>query len=290
MATSSDLPVLANKLFHSYIAPNLGTRGSTPNTAKDFVVTIWIALAILAVRLPYERVLLPRIRKSLEGARGPAAGKAAFQVMDNIWIAFFSGTLSAFAWYATVAHNGGCMPWHPTACFRGWPDHPTTMEQRLFMILAFAYYLYELIGTAVGVGTRLKTDMIAHHVATMALDLIAYETNLIRMSVMWQALFDISNPILHTAKALHASGVKALEPVKWAAFNLFALSFLVCRVLAGPVSILWPSFTVAPTVLPVSYCYTCWGLILFVYVLQLVWFYKIVQIAVQGDKAADKED
>lgn len=49
------------------------------------------------------------------------------------------------------------MPWHPTACFRGWPDHPTTMEQRLFMILAFAYYLYELIGTAVGVGTRLKT-------------------------------------------------------------------------------------------------------------------------------------
>ncbi len=60
--------------------------------------------------------------------------------------------------------------------------------------------------------------------------------------------------------------------------------------LAGPVSIVWPSFTVAPTVLPASYCYTCWGLILFVYGLQLVWFYKIVQIAVQGDKAADKDD
>ncbi len=62
----------------------------------------------------------------------------------------------------------------------------------------------------------------------------------------------------------------------------------VCRVLAGPVSILWPSFTVAPTVLPASYCYSCWCLMVFVYVLQLVWFYKIVQIAVQGDKAAPK--
>lgn len=105
--------MLANKLFHSYIAPNLGTRGSTPNTAKDFVVTIWIALAILAVRLPYERVLLPRIRKSLEGARGPAAGKAAFQVMDNIWIAFFSGTLSAFAWCALGRPGSPVAPSRP---------------------------------------------------------------------------------------------------------------------------------------------------------------------------------
>ncbi len=47
------------------------------------------------------------------------------------------------------------------------------------------------------------------------------------MAVMWQALFDVSSPILHTAKALHASGIKALAPAKWAAFNLFALSFLV---------------------------------------------------------------
>lgn len=113
MATSSDLTVLARKLFHSYIAPNLGTRGSTPNTAKDFVVTIWIALAILAVRLAYERVLLPRVRKSLEGARGPAAAKAAFQVMDNIWIAFFSGTLSVFAWYALGCRGALAAPTAP---------------------------------------------------------------------------------------------------------------------------------------------------------------------------------
>ena len=70
----------------------------------------------------------------------------------------------------------------------------------------------------------------------------------------------------------------------------FALSFLVCRVLAGPYSILWPSFTVAPQWLTPAICYPCWALMVFVYVLQLIWFYKIVEIARKGDKAAEKED
>jgi hypothetical protein len=47
-----------------------------------------------------------------------------------------------------------------------------------------------------------------------------YVTNITRMQVMWQALFDISNPILHTAKALNASGVKAVKSVKWVVFIL----------------------------------------------------------------------
>ncbi len=110
------------------------------------------------------------------------------------------------------------------------------------------------------------------------------------MSVMWQALFDVSNPILHSAKALHASGVKQLEGVKWALFNLFAASFLVCRVIMGPIAILWPSFTIATEVLPASYCHTCWGLEIFVYLLQLVWFYRIVEIATKGDQEAEKVD
>ena len=47
-----------------------------------------------------------------------------------------------------------------------------------------------------------------------------YVTNIIRMQVTWQALFDISNPILHTAKALNASGVKAVARLKWGVFIL----------------------------------------------------------------------
>lgn len=114
-----------------------------------------------------------------------------------------------------------------------------------------------MMGMALGVGTKLKTDMVAHHIATMALIVIAYCTNIHAMCVMWQALFDISNPILHAAKALHTSGVKSLEPVKWFCFNLFGLSFLVFRVLAGPYSIIYPSFVYTVGEMPSACACAC---------------------------------
>ncbi|EFJ50881.1 hypothetical protein VOLCADRAFT_88264 [Volvox carteri f. nagariensis] len=271
-------------LLHAYIVPNLATPGSKPNLI-DFGVTIWIALVLLAVRLAYERAVIPGFKRYLERVKGPGGGKPAFQVLDNIWIATFAGSLAGFAWWVTVTDNGGCTPWSTTACFAGWPDHPVALGQRWYMVLAFAYYLYELFGTVLGVGTKLKADMVAHHVATMALIMIAYHVNLKRMSVMWQALFDISNPILHIAKGLHAASIRQLGGLKWLLFNLFAVTFLVCRVIMGPIAILWPSFTIAKEVLPASYCYTCWGLEVFVYLLQLIWFAKIVEIAVKGDKS-----
>ncbi|KAG2445642.1 hypothetical protein HXX76_000252 [Chlamydomonas incerta] len=280
---------LLKRALHDFIAPNILQPHSTPSL-EDFVVTIWIAAAILIVRIIFERAVIPGFRAYLERIKGPGQGKAAFAILDNLWIATFAGGLTGFAWWVTVYQNGGCTPWSTWDCFGHWPNHPVMLSQRWYMVLSFAYYLYELVGTVLGCGTKLKLDMVAHHIATMTLTILAYTTNLKRMSVMWQALFDISNPILHTAKALHASGVKALEPVKWAMFNLFALSFLVCRVLAGPYSILWPSFTVAPQWLTPAICYPCWALMVFVYILQLIWFYKIVEIARKGDKAAEKED
>lgn len=267
------------------LAPNILVPGSKTHLI-DFVVSFPIALVLLLLRVVAEKTILPRVRKAL----GKHKAKAAFQVFDNAWIAAFAGGLTAFAWYVTIKVNGDCTPWAADNCFLQWPNHPLVLPQRWYMILAFAYYLYELIGLVVGVGTKLKGDMIAHHIVTMALILIAYEVNLIRMSVMWQALFDLSNPILHTAKGLHALALPPLETLKWLMFNLFALTFLTCRVLAGPYSILWPSFTTAVTVLPMSYCYTCWGLMVFVYLLQLVWFYKIVQIAVKGEAAVPKQE
>ncbi|KAG2445646.1 hypothetical protein HXX76_000256 [Chlamydomonas incerta] len=217
-----------------------------------------------------------------------AVHKRAAATADSMWIAALNLALVLGAWYVIATHNGGCTPWSTWDCFGNWPNHPVVMSQRWYIVLSFAYYLYELVGTALGCGTKLKNDMVAHHIATMTLLMLGYVTNITRMQVMWQALFDISNPILHTAKALNASGVKAVANVKWAVFILFAMSFFVCRVVLGPCSIIWPSFTVAPQWLPPSLCYPCWALMVFVYILQLIWFYKIVEIAVKGDKAVRK--
>lgn len=74
--------------------------------------------------------------------------------------------------YTTVFSNSGCTPWATHSCFAGWPAHTPTLPQRLLLVLSFSYYLYELAGLAVGVGTALKYDMVAHHVVCMTLFVI----------------------------------------------------------------------------------------------------------------------
>lgn len=64
-----------------------------------------------------------------------------------------------YAWVVTLGFNGGCKPWDTRTCLQGWPDHPVDLQQRWYMLLMFGYYLYEMIGTAVNVGTKLKADM-----------------------------------------------------------------------------------------------------------------------------------
>lgn len=76
--------------------------------------------------------------------------------------------------YTTVFSNSGCTPWATHSCFAAWPAHTATLPQRLLLVLSFSYYLYELAGMAVGVGTALKYDMVAHHVVCMTLFVIGW--------------------------------------------------------------------------------------------------------------------
>ena len=60
------------------------------------------------------------------------------------------------------------------------------------------------------------------------------------------------------------------------------------RVAAAPFSILRPAFTHAIHILPTAWAATFIGLMIFICVLQLFWFYKIVNIAMRGDSKALK--
>jgi len=71
------------------------------------------------------------------------------------------------------------------------------------MLLMFHGYLHELVGGLIGIGPRVRPDMFIHHIATMTLISSAYLLNLTRKGIMWQALFDISNPLLHSAKMMN---------------------------------------------------------------------------------------
>lgn len=269
----------------SAIGARLGLDVSPTTSApalSDFTYTAWIALVMLAVRLVCERIFIPLIASAI---KDPSKKKKAADIFDDAFIACASAVLEAQAVASTLYFNGGCTPWSTDPCLVGWPDHGVNIFQRLYFIFMFQYYLYEMLGTALGMGTILKTDMVVHHMATMCLITLGYTTNMLRYGTMWMALFDLSNPLLHIAKVMHAAQIPLLKDVM---LPLFALVFFVCRLVFPPFSILYPAFTQSIYILPMSMAATFIALMIFVCVLQVFWFYKIIQIATRGDKSDTK--
>ena len=245
--------------------------------AWDFAITAWLPVALLLIRVASEAIWIPLIFIPLLKDR-----KKARNVFDDAFISFFSFILEAHAVISTLFFNGGCTPWSTDACIIGWPDqHTLNILQRLYFLFMFQYYAYEMLGTVLRVGTQLKTEMVVHHIATMMLIFLSYRINLVRYGTMWMALFDISNPLLHAAKVCHALKLPLLKDIM---LPVFALTFFVARVASAPYSILRPALTQSIYILPRLWSVTFISLMIFVCGLQLVWFYKIVQIALNGDK------
>eukprot|EP00195_Chlamydomonas_chlamydogama_P016296 CAMPEP_0202898964 /NCGR_PEP_ID=MMETSP1392-20130828/7342_1 /ASSEMBLY_ACC=CAM_ASM_000868 /TAXON_ID=225041 /ORGANISM="Chlamydomonas chlamydogama, Strain SAG 11-48b" /LENGTH=287 /DNA_ID=CAMNT_0049585039 /DNA_START=91 /DNA_END=954 /DNA_ORIENTATION=- len=264
---------------------------NVPYSYMDFIPSAWVAVALLLVRLAAEAICIPLLRKIL-GSMKPGLDKKAFFVFDDTFIAFFSGLLEGFAVYVVLTSNEGCSAWNTTPCIVGYPNHQYSITQRLYCALMFHYYLYEMLGTAFGVGTVLKPDMVAHHVITMTLILAAYLTNLASFSIMWMALFDISNPILHIAKVFNnVNEVPLFQILAHAVFAVFALLFLVARVVATPFSVLYPAMVTSRGVLPTGMTIAFCILMVLVYALQIFWFYRILLIllgASEGGKSKGK--
>lgn len=123
------------------------------------------------------------------------------------------------------------------------------------------------------------------------LQLYGYFYGLGRYGLMATALLDMSNTLLHTAKALNytVQAVPSLSGVKDLAFKAFALTFFVCRVVMPPFALIKPGLLEGRQMPITSYCVTN-GLLLIIYSLQLFWFSKIVRIALGLDSGDDGED
>jgi hypothetical protein len=75
-------------------------------------------------------------------------------------------------------------------------------------------------------------DMVAHHVLTLVLFSVAHMFNTQRMGLLILAIFNFSNPFMHTAKVLHY--VKAMKALEVVTFSLFGLTFAISRCVAFP--------------------------------------------------------
>lgn len=122
-----------------------------------------------------------------------------------------------------------------------------------------------------------------------ALQLYGYFYSLGRYGLMATALLDMSNTLLHTAKALNYAepALPGLAGVKDLAFKAFAMTFFLCRVLMPPFALIKPGLEDGKQ-MPVTSYYITNGLLLAIYSLQLLWFTKIVKIAMGLDNGDDE--
>lgn len=121
-------------------------------------------------------------------------------------------------------------------------------------------------------------SMLYHHLASIALMILAYNLNLTYYGFTLLALLIISNPFLHVAKALHITGNTVAANY---AFVMFACTFFTSRIVVFPCWFmritLWDSYR--------FYCdhhlhiyMTANALLLALMGFQLLWFRKIIRI------------
>lgn len=128
----------------------------------DLLLTLYIALAVLAVRLLSEKLFLPPLTRAfkqrLQGAASEPAKvkKQAYNVFNNTFIALSALFMTAWAWHVTAYNNGGCTVLRTEPCLSSWPDIPVTRQFKLVWLTVFGFYLYEMICTALGVGAVLR--------------------------------------------------------------------------------------------------------------------------------------
>ncbi|KAF6259377.1 TLC domain-containing protein [Scenedesmus sp. NREL 46B-D3] len=261
----------------------------------DMLLSLYIALSILAVRLASEKLLLPPLNAALKArlqgsdSNPSKIRKRAYNCFNNSFIAASSLLMTTWAWHVTMTDNGGCTPFSTGACLAGWPHISVSRQFKLVWLTVFGFYLYEMICTALRVGCLLSTEMVVHHIITMWMMLYGYFYSLGRYGLMATALLDTSNTLLHSAKALNYAepAFPGLARPKDAAFKAFALSFFLCRVLAPPLALIKPGLLDGRAMPLVSY-YITNGLLLSIYSLQLFWFVKIVRIALGGSPDDDE--
>jgi ceramide synthetase len=136
----------------------------------DLLLSLYIGVGVLFVRLAAEAVVLPAFRHALKPYVSPERlNRTAFKVFENAFTCSFSGSLAVWAWYVTLRDNGGCTPFHTKPCLSMWPDVPLTSQFQLVWLSIAGYYTYEMIGTALRLGGILQTEMVVHHVITMVM-------------------------------------------------------------------------------------------------------------------------
>ncbi|KAI3448107.1 hypothetical protein Pfo_004772 [Paulownia fortunei] len=220
--------------FPNFLMESIWTHNGVPSVSH-FIVAFYFAFAFVAARFILDRFIFRRLAIWLL-SRGTTQLKLNEETRAKI--AKCSESMWKFTYYATIEFFTLAAiyqePWFKDvkAYFTGWPDQELKLPVKLIYMCECGFYIYS-IAALLTWETRRKdfSVMMSHHVITVILIAYSYITRFFRIGAVILALHDASDVFLEAAKVFKYSGKELGASV---CFGLFALSWLVLRLIFFP--------------------------------------------------------
>ena len=183
--------------------------------------------------------------------------------------------------------------------WQGWPLHRVSSAISYYYQIELGAYIHQLMWTEVSRSDSL--EMAVHHLTTILLIVGSYVTNFTRIGASILLLHDISDVFLESAKVFNyiskARGGKWASSVCDSLFALFAISFLIARLIVYPKYLVHSFLFEAPEIMGYWPGYPVFaGLLLILQGLHIFWFYLILRMipsllstGIQKDERSDDE-
>ncbi|KAK4424194.1 Glycoprotein 3-alpha-L-fucosyltransferase A [Sesamum alatum] len=204
-------------------------------SASHFFLAIYFGFAFVAARFILDRFIFRRLAiwllsggtnhlKLNEETRAKIA-----KCSESMWKLTYYGTAEF-----CILTNIYPEPWFNDieAYFTGWPDQELKLPVKLFYMCQCGFYAYS-IAALLTWETRRKdfAVMMSHHIVTVILISLSYITRFFRIGAVVLALHDASDVFLEAAKVFKYSGKELGASL---CFGLFAISWLVLRLIIFP--------------------------------------------------------
>lgn len=202
---------------------------------SHFATAFFFAFAFFAARFFLDRFVFRTLAVCLV-SRGTSQLKPNEETRtkiakcaESMWKFTYYGT-AEFCVLAAIYQE----PWFGDVkeCFTGWPHQELKLPVKLIYMCQCGFYIYS-IAALLTWETRRKdfSVMMSHHIVTVILISYSYNTRFFRIGTIILALHDASDIFLEAAKVFKYSGK---EFGASACFGLFALSWLVLRLIYFP--------------------------------------------------------
>ncbi|XP_051145247.1 ceramide synthase LOH2-like [Andrographis paniculata] len=241
----------ASPAFLSLVMESIWANDGPPS-AWHLFASFYFVFAFVAARSILDRFIFRRLaiwmlgRRSSSNLNRDTMAKIA-KISESMWKLTYYATVEYCVlatiypedWFADIK-----------AYYTGWPNQEMKLPLKLIYLCQCGFYIYSI--TALLTWETRRKDfsvMMSHHIVTVTLISVSYVTGFFRVGSIILALHDASDVFLEAAKVFKYSGKELGASIL---FGLFAISWLVLRIIIFPFWVIRSVSCYSPDVLILS--------------------------------------